>query len=374
MIYYACVGLYTIVAAALVATVVRFYRATRRIHRVDTTTALTDDLPTVSVCIPARNEMYALATCLDRVLASDYPKLEIIVLDDESEDDTSLLIKSYAHAGVRFIAGEPLPEGWLGKNYALDTLLRAASGHYVVFLDVDTHIGYQTISTAVQELKKSKAPLLSTIPHRDDVYRMSALFGSLRYFWTLLISAKFTPASSAFWVVERQPLLDAGGLTGHRLATYPEMSLQTTIGHGRLVDSFGLGVSFEKRWSSQLDTSVRLLKPLLGACMLFVWPLLLLVAALPVVVIDALINQLTGLCVVTAAGVVSACLLLVLFYRVQWSRRWYVAVIIGPLVMLQEAAIVFMSYLRYARGTVTWKGRAIELHGTTTTADADIIR
>src|ERR1700759_1043342 len=86
------------------------------------------DLPSVSVCIPARNETHAMSQCLERVIASTYPKLEVIVLDDSSVDDTSVLIKAYAHAGVRFVEGSRLPKGWLGKNHALQGLLHEASG------------------------------------------------------------------------------------------------------------------------------------------------------------------------------------------------------------------------------------------------------
>ena len=77
------------------------------------------DLPSVTVCIPARNEQHALTDCLQRVLSSTYQKLEIIVLDDVSGDDTSALIKSFASEGVRFVRGSQLAEGWLGKNHAL---------------------------------------------------------------------------------------------------------------------------------------------------------------------------------------------------------------------------------------------------------------
>ena len=70
------------------------------------------DLPSVSVLIPARNEQVAMRSSLEMVLASDYPKLEVIVLDDNSVDNTSDEIKLFAHAGVRFVSGEKPPEGW----------------------------------------------------------------------------------------------------------------------------------------------------------------------------------------------------------------------------------------------------------------------
>ena len=80
-----------------------------------------------------------MTDALHRVIASTYPKLEIIVLDDLSADKTPALIKAFAQDGVRFIEGGPVPKDWLGKNHALDTLLRQASGTYVLFLDVESH-------------------------------------------------------------------------------------------------------------------------------------------------------------------------------------------------------------------------------------------
>ncbi len=358
-------SVYGVVAVVIAGATMRFYYAARQIKTLSLEVSQPTELPTVSVCIPARNEMYALSTCLDRVLASEYPKLEVLVLDDESEDDTSLLIKSYAHAGVRFIAGNALPAGWLGKNYALDTLLRAASGRYVIFLDVDTQIDYQTIQKAVREMEITDAPLLSTIPHRDDTHRASALFGSLRYFWTLLFVRDNTPASSAFWVVRRQAVLDQDGLNKYRLDSYPEISLQSSIGQGHLVDSFTLGVGFEKRWSSQIDTSVRLLKPIIGRHGLFVWMLLLLVGIVPWVLIESLIYQRWLVAATTGVTVVLSCVLLLLFYRIQWSSRRAITIIAGPFIVLQEAVTLARSYYSYARGSVTWKGRGIQLHDST---------
>src|SRR5688500_11530400 len=75
------------------------------LYRMPREIKLRTEMPSVTVCIPARNEMHALAECLERVLASDYEKLEILVFDDSSLDDTPTLIKSFAHEGVRFVPG-----------------------------------------------------------------------------------------------------------------------------------------------------------------------------------------------------------------------------------------------------------------------------
>jgi glycosyltransferase involved in cell wall biosynthesis len=100
----------------------------------------TTKLPSVTLAIPARNETYALAHCLEAALQNDYEKLEIIVLDDCSQDNTSQLIKSFAHAGVRFIQGDTPAEGWLGKNQACATLLKEGAGEYIIFIGIDTQL------------------------------------------------------------------------------------------------------------------------------------------------------------------------------------------------------------------------------------------
>ena len=51
-------------------------------------------------------------------IASDYPKLEIIVLDDCSQDRTAEIIRNFAHDGVRFIQSEDNKDNWLDKNKA----------------------------------------------------------------------------------------------------------------------------------------------------------------------------------------------------------------------------------------------------------------
>ncbi len=87
----------------------------------------------ISVIIPARDEQLRLEPCLAGL--RDAPGVtEIIVVDDQSTDDTAAL----AHRlGARVIEGEPPPEGWAGKAWALDQGLRSACGDWVVTLDAD---------------------------------------------------------------------------------------------------------------------------------------------------------------------------------------------------------------------------------------------
>lgn len=76
------------------------------------------DLPSLTVAIPARDETKDLEECLRTIIASDYPKLEIIVLDDCSQLPTADIIKGFAQDGVQFIPGKPPAKRWLAKNQA----------------------------------------------------------------------------------------------------------------------------------------------------------------------------------------------------------------------------------------------------------------
>jgi len=89
---------------------------------------------TISVVIPARDEEHRLAPCLAG-LRADGDATEILVVDDRSTDATAQVARV---GGARVVAGEELPEGWVGKAWALQQGLRAATGDVVVFLDADT--------------------------------------------------------------------------------------------------------------------------------------------------------------------------------------------------------------------------------------------
>jgi len=326
------------------------------------------EMPTVSVCIAVRNETHALAQCLERVLASDYAKLEVLVLDDSSDDGTSLIIKSFANAGVRFVPGKELPDGWLGKNHAYQTLIDEASGDVLLFIDVDTSIKPTTISQLVSLLVDSDVQMLSVLPRRDDGYRLSAIFGTMRYYWELLLGSNSSPpAASALWMVDAETLKTDGiGLANYGLSVRPErhMARQLTArnGYRYFIGTEKLGVSYEKHLHSQHETALRLYYPMTGrklmnwlACSVY---LSLLVAPLVIILSiqwDNLILTWSLLLVITVSATFG------LFVRRTYSHlAWQLRIPLGPLLILQELGLLLISYVRYRRGTVTWKGRSIQ--------------
>jgi glycosyltransferase involved in cell wall biosynthesis len=326
------------------------------------------DMPSVTVCIPARNEMHALTECLQRVINSDYEKLEIIVLDDASADNTSSLIKSFAKDGVRFVEGKSLPAGWLGRNHALQGLLREASGSYILFMDVDTRIAPNAVSNIVRYALSQNAGMVSVLPRREDSLRASVLFSTLRFFWEVIFHSKASPATVGnAWLINRELLLNRfNGFEALKNTVQPESqlsaSLATTNEYRFLMSTSAFGVAYEKKWRSQLVTSTRLIFPLLERKLLLAAAAIidLFILLIPVViVIDMFVNEVTTLHIIG----LSIAALYAAIYGWYLRRVWNMGSILGaalwPVLVLQEIILVIASIYQYKRRTVRWKGRDV---------------
>lgn len=106
--------------------------------------------PLVSVLIPAHNESMGIIRCLDSVRVNTYRKLEIIVIDDSSSDDTKKLVKKYItkypNRNIRLMYKQK--NG--GKAEALNHALRhGAKGDLVMTLDADSVLHRKSITNAV---------------------------------------------------------------------------------------------------------------------------------------------------------------------------------------------------------------------------------
>lgn len=125
--------------------------------------------PLVSILIPARNEAHNLPRTLRAVQRQAYRHLEVLVLDDHSEDGTAEIIEDFTRQDrrIRRLSGTSLPSGWLGKNWACDQLAALAQGDYFLFIDADVELHGEAIRSAIQELKRQKLVLLSVFPDQE---------------------------------------------------------------------------------------------------------------------------------------------------------------------------------------------------------------
>lgn len=124
--------------------------------------------PAVSVVIPARNEAAAIETVIRSVLATRYPDLELLVVDDRSDDRTAAIVTRLAAEDprLRLIPGEALPPGWYGKPWACHQGWRQSRGELLLFTDADTRHEPELLSRAVGALLSQGADLVTVAPHQ----------------------------------------------------------------------------------------------------------------------------------------------------------------------------------------------------------------
>lgn len=98
------------------------------------------DAPSLSVIVPARNEERQVERCVRSLLALEHPDFEVIAIDDQSTDATRAILERIAteDSRLRVVDGEPLPQGWIGKPWALAQGAKAARGAWLLFTDADT--------------------------------------------------------------------------------------------------------------------------------------------------------------------------------------------------------------------------------------------
>jgi hypothetical protein len=126
-------------------------------------------LPEVSVLIPARNEAGAIRAAVAAALASQDVTLEVIVLDDHSEDETASMVRQIAEQDprARLETAPALPPGWCGKQHACAVLGRLAAHPHLVFVDADVRLAPDALAHMAAFLQSSGADLISGVPHQE---------------------------------------------------------------------------------------------------------------------------------------------------------------------------------------------------------------
>jgi chlorobactene glucosyltransferase len=124
--------------------------------------------PMVSVLIPARNEEQNIKQCVESLLNQNYENYEIIVLDDNSSDNTGEIVAELARKDNRLtlIKGEQLPPDWAGKPFACYQLAKKSKGDWLLFVDADTFSEPEMLKSTMQIALESKPALLSGFPRQ----------------------------------------------------------------------------------------------------------------------------------------------------------------------------------------------------------------
>jgi len=107
--------------------------------------------PKVSLLVAARDEEEKLPFALQTLLQIDYPNLEIIAVNDRSTDGTENILREAAgrDSRLQIVSIAALPDGWLGKPFALQNAYEASSGEWLLFTDADVRFRPDAIQRAM---------------------------------------------------------------------------------------------------------------------------------------------------------------------------------------------------------------------------------
>jgi len=142
-------------------------RGLRRVPRLPVVREPLEEEPLVSVILAAKDEEEAIGRTLETLAGQSYRNLEIIVVNDRSEDGTGEAAERFSRSDsrVKVLHVERLPEGWLGKNHAMYTGYLEAKGSLLLFTDADVRFRPEAIRSAVAYLMRHRADHLSLIPY-----------------------------------------------------------------------------------------------------------------------------------------------------------------------------------------------------------------
>jgi len=128
------------------------------------------DPPRITVLVAAKDEEENIETCIRTMLDQDYPDFELVVCNDRSEDDTSAIVERIARDDprVRLINIEQLPDGWCGKNNAMQTGIDSTESEWICMIDADCRqTSPRTLSCAMQYALDTRADMLSVLPNLE---------------------------------------------------------------------------------------------------------------------------------------------------------------------------------------------------------------
>jgi len=196
----------------------------------------------VAVLLPVRNEATNIVDLVASLKAqTGISDLKFYFLDDNSEDETLELLKREVAGNERFSvsSGQLLPEGWLGKPWALEQLRSKAKADYIVNIDADVRLVPRAICAAINLLIDQKLDFVSPYPKQ-----IAKTFGErmiqplLQWSWLSTVPLRIAEksgrtslavANGQFFAVRESSLAAVAGYSASKSAVLDDMELARTL-------------------------------------------------------------------------------------------------------------------------------------------------
>lgn len=339
-------------------------------EKLESSAALKSSLSEVTVLIPARNESSYIGRTL-RAVNLQGRGLRVIVIDDQSVDDTALQAKT---GGAEVLSGTTPPPGWSGKLWALEQGLRKVETPYTLLLDADIELSPGILHTLLHKMQVEKIALVSLMaapPLINFIERL--LMPAFIFFFKLLYpfglsnkpASRIAAAAGGCILVQTETLRAIGAfanlhnaliddctLAGHIKRT----GLRTWIGLSHAAQSHRGYESLTPIWEMVARTAYTQLRYsviLLILCTIIMGAMFW---AAPFIFLWMPIEEMVIVSLLAWSGMLLSYLPTLIYY--QRSPLWAVALpIIGTLYL----AMTWTSAIRYWRGErASWKDRRYE--------------
>jgi len=339
-------------------------------------TPLRQNLPSISVVVPARNEEQVIAECMGSLLQQE-EIAELLVVNDQSTDRTAEVVRGLTrkYSRVKMIEVVELPAGWVGKNYAVWLGAREANGEWLLFTDADAVHEKHAAARAVEIARERAAALVSFSPEQImERWYEKAL---IPYVYCRL-AKKFSyeqvndpqktaaAANGQFLLIRRDAYDAVGGHAGIAGAVLEDVALAKKVkgagyriwfGSGKGIVRVRMYRSFRAMWEGWKKN----LYQLMGASSEAVAQEM--VAALaPVIAVLVATTTVWGLTESAFRGLATLAVGIMIIY-VAYGRElkhngfpaplvWY-----GIRARLLYTGVLLASYRSHVRGKLEWKGR-----------------
>jgi hopene-associated glycosyltransferase HpnB len=330
------------------------------------------DLKDVTVLIPARNEASLILRTL-QALKSQGQGLNIVLIDDQSVDDTAKIARTVPGLNLRVMAGAALAPGWSGKLWALEQGRRQVKTPYTLLMDADIELAPGIIATALNKMIREGLALLSLMAE----LRMASgwerlLMPAFVYFFKLLYPfrlansqiAWFAAAAGGFILLKTRTLEEIGGFGTIKGALIDDCALayrvksqtyRTWMGLTHSVRSFRSYGGLREIWNMVARTAFTQLRYSL-TLLLLCTALMLIAFFTPFLAIiwGAHLAFTDGVLITAAVVMMMITYLPVLGFYGQPRVLCLTLPLVGTLYL----AMTWSSAIRYWRGeTAQWRGR-----------------
>lgn len=324
----------------------------------------------ISLLIPLRNEGSRVTELLNNLAKLSSSNVEIILLNDESTDDTWEKLQKSTDKEIRAIQGEPLPEGWVGKPWGCWQLSQAASGDILLFCDADVSIGSHAIQKTVSLIEEHHVDALTALPYQElpTLFEKAIIpfvmhlpiLGLLPLRWiSHLKSPSLVLANGQWFAIRRTAYLK---IDGHRSVSHSLLE-DMELARKLVRDGFtvlpvlatrDISVRMYDSWKTMKEGFTKNLYLLSGGVS---WAVALVFAISAWIYLVPFINAGEEI-----SGAGEALLLLLLFrtvaaltFRVSPGSVW-----LHPVGALGFLWLLARSWLAHFRNQVLWRGRAVQ--------------